>query len=158
MYDQLNINENDEQVKIVMQQIITAAIKHRKLMDSFLANIGIFSSQHHILLEMSRNQFASQKELADRMGVSSATIAVSLKKLENGGYISKEMDNADNRLNQITLTEKGIDVVQKSRQIFNDLNLKVFDDFDITELEDLSKLLYKLISKLNLIDRNLKST
>jgi Mn-dependent DtxR family transcriptional regulator len=37
------------------------------------------------------------------MDVSAATIAVSLKKLEKGGYINKVMDEGDNRLNQITM-------------------------------------------------------
>ena len=92
------------------------------------------------------------------MNVSSATIAVSLKKLEKGGYISKEMDDTDNRLNQITLTDKGKKVVEQSKQIFQTLNYKVFDDFEHKELEDLSELLHKLNNKLNEIDSSLKST
>ena len=154
----MNNNEYSDQIKKVMHQIICAAIKHRKLMDFYLARTGIYSSQHHILMELSRNQFASQKEIADRMNVSSATIAVSLKKLEKGGYISKEMDDTDNRLNQITLTDKGKKVVEQSKQIFQTLNYKVFDDFEHKELEDLSELLHKLNNKLNEIDSSLKST
>lgn len=157
MVDQIN-NEYGDQIKKVMHQIICAAIKHRKLMDYYLNETGIYSSQHHILMELSRDQVASQKELADRMSVSSATIAVSLKKLEKGGYISKEMDDTDNRLNQITLTEKGKKVVEQSKLIFKTLNFQVFDDFEQKELEDLSGLLTKLNSKLNEIDSSLKTT
>lgn len=157
MDEQTDMDENTDQIKKVMHQIISAAIKHRKLMDYYLVETGIFSSQQQILMELSRKQFSSQKEIADRMNVSSAAIAVSLKKLERGGYISKEMDDADNRLNQITLTDKGCNVVEQSRQIFKNLNRRVFEDFKEDELEELSKLLCKLNSKLNEIDSSIKA-
>ena len=47
-------------------------------------------------------------------GVSGATMAVSLKKLEKGGYINRLVDQHDNRCNQICITEKGREVVEES--------------------------------------------
>lgn len=152
-----NENEYGNQIKKVMHQIIYVAIKHRKIMDCLLAETGVFSSQHHILMELSRNQFASQKEIADKMNVSAASIAVSIKKLEKGEYISKEMDVYDNRLNQITLTEKGKKVVEESKQIFKTIDIKVFDEFEQQEIEELDKLLTKLNRKLTVIDNELKT-
>lgn len=156
MDEQSKNRDYSYQLKKVMHQIISAAIRHRKIMDFLLQDTGVYSAQHHILMELSRNQFASQKEIADRMNVSSATIAVSLKKLEKGGYIRKEVDDSDNRLNQITLTEKGRNVVEESRRIFKSTDLKVFDGFDQTELEDLSRLLAKLNHNLEKIDNSIK--
>ena len=69
-------------------------------------------------MEISRNPNASQNDIARQMDISAATVAVALKKLESGGYISKEVDEEDNRLNKITITEKGNKVVEQSKQIF----------------------------------------
>jgi DNA-binding MarR family transcriptional regulator len=156
MDDQSKDIDYSYQLKKVMYQIISAAIKHRKIVDYLLQDTGVYSAQHQILMELSRNQFASQKEIADKMNVSSATIAVSLKKLEKGGYISKEIDDADNRLNQITLTDKGKYVVEQSRKIFKSTDLRVFDGFDQKELEELSRLLAKLNKNLEIIDNSIK--
>jgi DNA-binding MarR family transcriptional regulator len=93
--------------KHIIHQLITFAIKHRKIMQNYLDATGVYHAQHRLLMEISRNPNAPQIELERQMDVSSATIAVSLKKLEKGGYIIKKTDDVDNRLNQIVITEKG---------------------------------------------------
>src|SRR5690554_3253070 len=93
--------------KHIIHQLITFAIKHRKIMQNYLDATGVYHAQHRLLMEISRNLNAPQIELERQMDVSSATIAVSLKKLEKGGYIIKKTDDVDNRLNQIVITEKG---------------------------------------------------
>ena len=62
------------------------------------------------------------------MDVSAATVAVSLKKLEKGRYVKRQPDEGDNRLNKITITEKGNSVVEKSKRIFEAADRKVFED------------------------------
>lgn len=65
--------------------------------------------------------------------VTSATIAVTLKKLEKGGYISRTVDERDNRFNQITVTEKGQQVVKDSRRIFSEVENAMFSGFSEEE-------------------------
>ncbi|NLN04473.1 MAG: MarR family transcriptional regulator [Clostridiaceae bacterium] len=62
--------------KHIIRELITFAIKHRKIMQNYLDATGVYHSQHRLLMEISRNPNASQTELARRMDVSSATIAV----------------------------------------------------------------------------------
>ena len=65
--------------------------------------------------------------------VTSATIAVTLKKLEKGGYISRTVDERDNRFNQITVMEKGQQVVKDSRRIFSEVEKAMFSGFSEEE-------------------------
>ncbi len=90
------------------------------------------------------NPNVSQKELARLYGVSTATIAVSLKKLEQGGYIRREVDSKDNRYNQICLTEKGMRTVEQSISIFENLERTMFQGFSKEDFEKMGELLDRM--------------
>lgn len=137
-------NNNSISNKVIIHQIIGSAMKHRKIMQHKLDETGVYQAQHHLLMEISRNQNTSQKDIASSMGISPATIAVSLKKLEKGGYIKKVMDEGDNRLNQVTITDKGKKVVEQSKQIFETTDQRLFEGFTDEEKSTLSALLQKL--------------
>ena len=89
----------------LIEKYIRVARLHRSMMERRLDGTGVYRSQHQILMFVSDNPNVSQKELARMYGVSGATIAVSLKKLERGGYIRRLVDQEDNRCNQICITE-----------------------------------------------------
>ena len=143
--------------KIIIYQLIGFAMKHRKIMQNYLDETGVYQSQHRILMEIFKNKYASQIDIARLMEVSAATIAVSLKKLERGGYIIREIDEGDNRLNQITITEKGYKVVEQSKQIFNMTDQKVFQGFTEDEKATLSVLLQKLDTNLIKMEDEIKN-
>jgi len=134
--------------KEIIFQLINFAVKHRKIMQNYLDETGVYQAQHRLLMEISHNPSVSQKDIANSMGVSAASIAVSLKKLKKGGYINKEIDEGDNRLNQITITEKGKEVVEQSKKIFDLADRKVFEGFTEEEKSTLFILLRKLDANL----------
>lgn len=141
----------------LIHQLIYFALKHRKIMQHYLDETGVYHAQHRLLMEISRNPNASQNDIARVMDVSAATIAVSLKKLEKEGYINKEMDEGDNRFNKISITEKGNRVVEQSKQIFEASERKVFDGFTEKEKFALSLLLQKLEANLEKMEDEIKS-
>lgn len=142
--------------KDIIYQLINFAIKHRKVMQNYLDETGVYQAQHRLLMEISHNPNASQNDIAKSMDVSASTIAVSLKKLERGGYINKEMDEGDNRLNKITITEKGNKVVEQSRQIIESTNQRIFDGFTEEDKSILSFLLQKLNDNLTKMEDEIK--
>jgi len=143
--------------KAIIQQIIGFAIRHRKVMQNYLDETGVYQAQHHLLMRISHDRCASQKDLAMSMDISASTVAVSLKKLEKGGYIKKEMDKGDNRLNKITITEKGNRVIEQSRQIFESAHQRLFEGFTEEEKCTLSALLKKLDGNLTGMEDEIKS-
>lgn len=143
--------------KGIIHQIIGFALKHRKVMQHYLDETGVYQAQHHLLMRISHDRYATQKDLVRLMNISAATIAVSLKKLEKGGYIKKEMVQEDNRLNQIIITEKGNKVVEQSKQIFDATDRKVLDGFTEEEKVTLSSLLYRLNTNLSRMEDEIKT-
>ena len=149
-----NINEITH--KSLIFQLIDFAKKHRKIMQHYFDETGVYHAQHRLLMEISRHPNASQADIARSMDISPATIAVSLKKLEKGGYIHKVMDEADNRFNQITITAKGNRVVERNKQIFEATERKVFEGFTEAEKVTLSLLLQKLDANLARMEEEIK--
>ena len=81
--------------------------------------------------------------------MSGATIAVSLKKLEKGGYIRRLVDQEDNRCNQICITDKGRKVVEDSVKIFRRIECRMFEGFSENDMKVLGELLDRIYGNLN---------
>lgn len=122
---------------------------HRSVIERRLEGTGVYRSQHQILMYVSKNPNVFQTELAGMYGVSAATIAVSLKKLEKGGYISRLVDQNDNRCNQICITEKGRKVVEDSVCIFRHMDSCMFKGFSEQDMRVLGELLDRIYDNLN---------
>ena len=137
----------------LIEKYIRVTRLHRSVIENQLEGTGVYSSQHQILMYVSNNPNVSQKDLAKMYGVSGATIAVSLKKLEKGGYIKRLVDQDDNRCNQICITEKGRTVVEESVLIFQRLESCMFEGFSEHDMNVLGNLLDRIYGNL---DRDLQ--
>ena len=122
---------------------------HRMVLERELNKTGVYRSQHQLLMYISANPNVSQKDIARMHQVSAATVAVSLKKLENGGYIKREVDQEDNRFNQICITEKGKAVVEGSIEFFQKLEAQMYEGFGPEELLQLQGFLDRIYQNLN---------
>lgn len=122
---------------------------HRIVLERQLNKTGVYRSQHQLLMHISDNPNTSQKDLAAMHHVSTATVAVSLKKLENGGYIKRVVDQSDNRYNQICITEKGKAIVDGSILFFQKLEAQMYEGFGAEELETLQVFLDRIYHNLN---------
>lgn len=132
----------------LVEKYIRVTRLHRSVVERRLSCTGVYRSQHQILMFVSSNPNVSQKELARMYGVSGATITVSLKKLEKGGYIRRLVDQNDNRFNQISITEKGRKVVEDSISIFRRMELCMFEGFSESDREVLGEMLDRIYGNL----------
>lgn len=137
------MKERDITFKMIRTNII-----HRRLTENCLEGVGVFQGQHRILMELSKHEYQSQKEIAKAMKVSTATIAIALKKLEKNGYINKIMDENDNRLNKIMITEKGRHAIEMTKVLFDDIDSTMFEGFSEGEKK-------KFVNMLDRIEDNL---
>ena len=106
---------------------------------------GVYRSQHRLLMNLGRNPECSQTELAEKLEISPAAVAVSLKKLEKAGYIIRQSKESDNRINHIAVTQKGRETIDVSICYFKELELALFQDFTEEEMKTLETLLGKVI-------------
>ncbi len=103
---------------------------HRKLFEKMVAGLGIHRSQHFLLMHLDRDGIGSQKELAERRGISTAAVAVALKKLETEGYIERRSAEDDSRNNEIRITDEGKRVIAVSHDYIARLDEAMFRGID----------------------------
>lgn len=106
---------------------------------------GAYRSQHQLLMILGKHPDCSQTEIAEKMEISPAAVAVSLKKLEKSGYISRQCNENDNRVNHVEITEKGIMTISVSVQYFNEMDKAFFDGFSETEQKQFENFLERII-------------
>jgi DNA-binding MarR family transcriptional regulator len=121
---------------------------HRRVVEKRVERTGVFRSQHMTLMYLSCDAGCSQKDIAEAHRVSSAAVAVNLKKLEQMGLVERIVDEEDNRCNRITITEKGSRIVEQSRDIFQQISEEMFSLLTDEEMEVFVRCLDKLQSKL----------
>lgn len=68
---------------------------------------GIGSGQAIFMISLFHKDGVSQEELANHLKIDKATVAKSLKKLEESGYVTRLTDSADKRAYKVHITEKG---------------------------------------------------
>lgn len=108
----------------------------------------VYRSQHRLLMRLGKNPNCAQNELAASLDISPAAVAVSLRKLEDGGYIKRVTNADDHRSNQVTITDKGNDLIHKSIGLFNKVEQGMFAGFEEEELESFYRLLQKAYQNL----------
>ena len=106
---------------------------------------GVYRSQHRLLMILGKHPDCSQTELAERLEISPAAVAVSLKKLEKSGFISRQCQKNDNRVNQVVITEKGWTIIDQSVQYFKEMDKAFLKDFSLEELGQLEAFLARMI-------------
>lgn len=144
--DYLNELNNPVKMMILVSQL------HRRRMERLVGETGLHRAQHRMLMTLSDHEFDSQLELAKMLQISAPTVAVSLKKLEKDGYIEREAKAADNRANFIQLTDKGRQVVESSRAIFENIDQQAVKDFSEEEIELLRDFLKRMYDNLSEIE------
>ena len=117
---------------------------HRNLLEFKAKDFGIPITCHRVLMHLSKHdKLMSQKELADRLSITPAAVTGILKRLESEQYIERKL-GADNRYNEIFITDKGRDVVNHTRLTFGSADRALFEDFSDEELDVYVRCLEKM--------------
>ncbi len=90
----------------------------------------------------------SQREVAKRMRLSPATVAVSLKSLERSGYVARRADDRDARRNQVTLTDKGRRAVEVCGAVFRSVDRRMLLGFSEEERKQLNSFFRRMMENL----------
>lgn len=80
---------------------------------------------------------ATQRELAESVHVSPATMTASLKSLERQGYVTKRSDQTDGRCKRVAITEKGRQAVQLCDKALRQVDHRLYAGFTPEEVERL---------------------
>ncbi len=81
------------------------------------------------LLYLSNNDGCNQEEISSALNIDKGTTARALQKLEKEGYINKEIDKNDRRINHIIVTKKGFEIKHIIIKILNAWDKMLYSDF-----------------------------
>ncbi len=93
---------------------------HFQYCDAQFDSLGISPGQVPILMELGRHGEMSQKDLADKVRVTPATISGTLKRLEKNGFIERKPMQDDMRVSLVSLSAEGKQLMEEARSIFHE--------------------------------------
>ncbi len=141
--------KDNENIRSIVWALICAARTHKTHIDEAIHALGIHGSQSRTLRIINNADTPpSQKEIAQQMGISTASVAVTLKKLEAGGYITRKTSSPDNRRNEIIITDKGKAVLKSTCMAIGEVDAQMFNGFSDNELEELKGYLDRINSNM----------
>ncbi len=108
----------------------------------------LYPGQFPIMDTIFRHDGCTQKELADILMVSAASIAVSTKRLEKSGFLTRKTDENNARCNRLSITKHGLDALEQCRSVFEKVDSSAFISFSDSELEDFVSYLDRIIVNL----------
>ncbi len=76
-------------------------------MQLLLSKYNLYPGQPQVLFALKELGAPTQNELAAYLGVGKASAGVSIRRLENGGFIKRTRDKRDTRCIRISLSQKG---------------------------------------------------
>lgn len=101
-------------------------------------------SQAGVLFTLHCNGKLSQRELAEKTGVTPPSMTVTLRKMEDMGYITKEPDINDQRIIRIMLTEKGAGCVGNIKAVASHMEDIMFQNISAEEKLLLRRILLQM--------------
>lgn len=144
-----NIKENEQLCRVVWELMRTERM-HKTIVDSRMSELGLHRGQHHILMELRRAECTpsakalSQKDLAKKLGVSAAAVAMTIKKMEADGYIRRVQSPLDSRLNELYLTDLSRDILERSHSIFREVDRATYAGLTEEEMDIMMQCLQKM--------------
>ena len=135
--------EQDEKLKYEME--FTRVIRmYYGRMQAQLAEVGIYRGQPPIMGLLYQHDGMSQKEMAGALNLSPATMTVTLKRMEKAGLVRREMDEHDQRILRVHLSEQGRQMWLKSADQIRAVTEELMEGFTPEEERQMREYLYRI--------------
>lgn len=113
-----------------------------------LSTLNVHDGQPDILAYIYMHRKTSQYDIARYLGLSRASVGISLKRMEKSGYIVIEQNENNKRSTCVDITELGIKVLVKADMVLDEYITNKFKTFTNEEIDTYIKLMNKIKSNL----------
>ncbi len=113
-------------------------------------NLPFHPKRFPFLLVVVKSPGISQKDIAKALNIEPPTVAITLKRMEKDGLITRRTDENDRRLLRVYPTKKAEDVFSNMKEKVTNLEKKLFSNLSDEErscLEEVFKKLNDLFSR-----------
>lgn len=122
---------------------------HHSRAHQLLEVLGLYRGQPPVLGALWEQEGLTQKELAEKLQNTPATITKMLQRMEKAGFIQRKPDETDQRITRVYLTQAGRTVKGAVEAVWRKMEKETFQDFSGQELEVLRG--YMLRMRANLL-------
>ena len=124
----------------------------QKRADETMKELDVTFTQHHVLVYLvhCENHTSSLKSIEKDFKVSQATMAGIVVRLEEKGMINSYTLSSDKRVKMVSLTDKGLAVCQKSRELCMKSEDRIRSIYSEEEMANFTKYLdhlYEMLQK-----------
>ena len=123
-------------------RIITQASYNK--VEEKLEKYGLVKGQAYLLVLIRDNDGCTQKDLAELLGVRYSSISERLNKLENLGYIERNIDESNSKFKRISTTSAGKVAAIQCRRIQNEFEELMYSGFTKKEIKQLGNYLDRI--------------
>lgn len=144
------MKENYDNLKLQNQlcfPLYACAKEVTKRYQPLLNEIDLTYTQYIVMMVMWEQKQINVKHLGEMIFLDSGTLTPLLKKLEAKGYITRTRNEQDERSVIISVTQKGIDLRKKAKDIPEEIGKCV--NLTQDEAMTLYKILYKILGTIN---------
>ena len=105
------------------------AMRWRVALDRAVAPLGLTQAQYTVLASLrgltAAGEHPSQRRLADFTGLEAIYVSKLVAALERTGLVERQRDPADARAVQLSLTDRGVEVVDEAVRIVRSLHVEL---------------------------------
>ena len=139
---------NYEQLKLENQLCFPLYACARRIVNLYtphLKPLGLTYTQYIVFMVLWQERSVQVKDLCRKLYLDSGTLTPLLKKMEEAGYVTRERCHEDERVVTVTVTEKGMELREKCREIPAKIGMCV--PLAPEEAMTLYQLLYKVLGQ-----------
>jgi DNA-binding MarR family transcriptional regulator len=126
------ISENEASHVVLALQRATHHTLHA--LSAALADLNLSAAEINALANLGAGGTLSVRQLSERTGTRASTLTGLLDRLENRGYLVRELDPADRRSFRLPLTGLGREVAARALAAIADLEREALSRLDATQL------------------------
>jgi DNA-binding MarR family transcriptional regulator len=121
---------------------------HSKRLDGVMERIGLYRGQAILLITLSKKDGLTHSELAERLEISPAAATKVIKRMEELRYVQRMPDPTDERISRVFLQPEGWVLIQKIKNVFNQIDEILVSELSPEEQNTLIKLLTRVHASL----------
>jgi len=135
---------------VISPLIPTLARAHRATSQELLQGTGLSAGQELLVMRLFDRPAQSQADLTRWLGVEPPTTAKMLARMEKAGFVERARSETDRRVTLVSLTRAGRALHKRVSTVWDDLEHVTTAGLAESEVQELERLLRRVIS--NLLD------
>lgn len=140
------------------QTIVELSFHFHTMMKRFTDKIGITPVQYHILSKIGENQIRTVGELSGILQMDSGNMSSMCKKLEKSELLVRTRSQTDERIVELSLSDKGRKIVTKMNAVQDQKYHELLGREGDTELENFKEVLQQINVMFGKINESLTET